>query len=314
MDLTKFLDPQMPEQETAPAYSKEEYAAMKKAEREALWQRADELADSVFQDSDSLRGFLDFIANCNHQRTANLLLLYSQNPAITQARSFDGWKRAGRSIRTGEEGYTAFVGQEYTREDGRRASGTNVGKMFDVLQTRGRPLPEPEQYGPDELVAAVVQNSPVGIQISDQLPENIQAQYVPAQRTIFVRNGMDAATTFCSIAREQAHACFARDHGYRRGAFAAQSYCATYVLARKYGLDTSGFNFDRVVSACEGVEPQEKRRFLSDVKAAAYTVSRQMEQNLRQQQTEIDGSEYDIAMPAAETMPKTKASKAQERS
>lgn len=316
MDLTNLLNEQAPVAEPTPQYSKEEYAAKKKAEREALWEQVDTLADGVFESGESLRGFLDFTAGCNHQRTANLLLLYGQNPAITQARTFDGWKRAGRSIRTGEEGYTAIVGQEYEREDGRRAAGYNIGKMFDISQTRGRPVPEPERYEPEELVAAVVQNSPVGIQISGKLPEKIQAQYVPAQRTIFVRNGMDAATTFCSIAREQAHASFAKDGGYRRGAFAAQSYCATYVLAKKYGLDVSGFSFDRVVDACAGLEPQEKRQFLSDVKVAAYTVSRQMEQNLRESQKELSGGEYDIAIPAsAEPAGKTKgkAAKAPER-
>ena len=54
----------------------------------------------------------------------------------------------------------------------------------------------------------MIENSPVPLVISDQLPQGVQAQYVPRQRTIFVRNGMDETATICAIAREQAHAGF----------------------------------------------------------------------------------------------------------
>ena len=43
----------------------------------------------------------------------------------------------------------------------------------------------------NELIAASIESSPVPIQSSDSLPDGIQAQYVPKNRTIYVRNGMD---------------------------------------------------------------------------------------------------------------------------
>ena len=93
----------------------------------------------------------------------------------------------------------------------------------------------------------MVEQSPVPLAISDQLPQGVQAQYVPKQHTIFVRNGMDETTTICAIAREQAHASFdSVGSGYYRQAYAAQAYCAAYVVAQKCGLDTSAFHFDKV--------------------------------------------------------------------
>ena len=41
--------------------SKEEYAAMKKQEREEVWAELDSKAQEVFQDGDSLKSFLNFI-------------------------------------------------------------------------------------------------------------------------------------------------------------------------------------------------------------------------------------------------------------
>ena len=82
MDLSKYLssgdEPAVEEKQ--PRMSKEEYAALKKQEREEVWAEIDAKAQDVFKDGDSLKGFLDFMAHCKPQKTPNLLLLYSQNP------------------------------------------------------------------------------------------------------------------------------------------------------------------------------------------------------------------------------------------
>lgn len=86
---------QQPQQET-PRLSKEEYAAMRKAEREELQARVDAQAQEVFRDDASMKGFLNFMAQCTPQSTRNLLILYEQDPTITHPRTFDKWKEAGR--------------------------------------------------------------------------------------------------------------------------------------------------------------------------------------------------------------------------
>ena len=154
--------------------------------------------------------------------------------------------------------------------------------MFDISQTRGRPLPQPLHHESEELIAAMIQSSPVGLQLSEQLPAQIQAQYVPAQRTIYLRNGMDAGVTFCCLGRELAHAEYARLPGYRRRDFAAQAYCAAYVLTQKYAVPAPPFQFDRITADLTGEAPQLQRQFLSDVKTTAYSVSRQLGRGLRE--------------------------------
>ena len=231
MDLNKYLNNAAPSE---PQYSKEEYAAMKKTEREAVWAQVDARMGEVLADAPALQEFLNFMSQSRNS-LPNQLLLSGQNADITDARTFQQWKDAGRHIRTGEEGYTAIVGQVY-ENNGRKASGYNIGKVFDITQTRGRPVPPPAEYQVDELVAAAIESSPVPIQISDSLPDGIQAQYVPKNRTIYVRNGMDAGTTLCAIVRECVQADFHKDYTYNRQAYAAPSYCAAYMVAHRYGL------------------------------------------------------------------------------
>lgn len=212
---------------------------MKQAERGDAWAKVDAQAQEVFKDDASMKGFLGFMAQCTPQSTRNLLILYNQNKEITHPGTFDKWKEAGRSIRSGEKGYIFFADQEYTKEDGTIANGYTITKAYDISQTRGpQPLP-PQKHLPEEIIAAMAEQSPVQLAISNQLPQGVQAQYVPKQHTIFVRNGMHETTTICAIAREQAHASFDTvGSGYYRQAYAAQSYCAVYVVAQRCGLDT----------------------------------------------------------------------------
>ena len=65
MYLTKLMNKnsqQVKPEPEQPEFSKEEYAAMKKAEREQLWERIDTLTADVLKDAESLHGFLDFAA------------------------------------------------------------------------------------------------------------------------------------------------------------------------------------------------------------------------------------------------------------
>ncbi|MFR7457521.1 MAG: ArdC family protein [Acutalibacteraceae bacterium] len=270
---------------------------MKQAEREEVWSRVNAQADSVFKDDESMKGFLNFMANCTPQSTRNLLILYEQNPEITHPRTFDKWKEAGRSIRSGEKGYTFFAEQEYEK-DGIKANGYTITKAYDISQTRGpQPLP-PQKHLPEEIIAAMVEQGPVQLAISDQLPQGVQAQYVPKQRTIFVRNGMDETATICAIAREQAHASFdAVGSGYYRQAYAAQAYCAAYVAAQKFGLDTSVFQFDKVCHSCAQLTPDDKRGFIGDVKRAAYSINRDVQRSFRDLEQAIQPDEFSVAAP-----------------
>ena len=310
--IGKKQEPQ-PQQEQ-PQLSKEEYAAMKQAEREEVWSRVNAQADSVFKDDESMKGFLNFMANCTPQSTRNLLILYEQNPEITHPRTFDKWKEAGRSIRSGEKGYTFFAEQEYEKDDGSKANGYTITKAYDISQTRGpQPLP-PQKHLPEEIIAAMVEQSPVQLAISDQLPQGVQAQYVPKQRTIFVRNGMDETATICAIAREQAHASFdAVGSGYYRQAYAAQAYCAAYVAAQKFGLGTSVFQFDKVCHSCAQLTPEEKRGFIGDVKRAAYSINRDVQRSFRDLEQAIQPDEFSVAAPKPAKASKVKAEKEPER-
>ena len=61
MDLTGMIQNPTEIQGDGQRMSKEEYAAMKKQEREDMWMQIDAQAQEVFRDGESLQKFLDFM-------------------------------------------------------------------------------------------------------------------------------------------------------------------------------------------------------------------------------------------------------------
>lgn len=157
----------------------------------------------------------------------------------------------------------------------------NAMKMFG----KGRPLEERPQRDIHTLLEAVLKNQNIRLQIADNLPDKIQAQYIPNQRTIYIRNGMSEITTFHAINRELACAALDQHDGnYARNRVNAQAFCATYILGKRYGVDVSGFDLEKVAGIQEHgqKDPQELRLFLNDVRTAAYGIRGHIERNLRE--------------------------------
>ncbi len=166
------------------------------------------------------------MVQCKPQKTANLLLLYSQNPEIRQVMTFDKMKADGHSLRAGVHGYRFLVTQEYEK-DGVTMQGTNIGRVYDISQIRMKQPEAPEPKDMDTLIGALLTDPDVPVRIADNLPENVQAQYIPRQRTIYVRNGMSETTTFHAINRELACAAMdAHDGSYARQKVSPKAYCA----------------------------------------------------------------------------------------
>ena len=285
MDLTGMIQNPVEDQNSEQKLSKEEYAALKKQEREETWMQIDGQAQSVFKDGVSLQKFLDFMTGqYNMPKVPNLLLLYSQNPEVKLVKSFDEWKHDRRSLRTGVHGYTYIIDTKYEK-DGEMRSGYAISKGYDITQTKGRPLEERPQRDIHTLLEAVLKNQNIRLQIADNLPDKIQAQYIPNQRTIYIRNGMSEITTFHAINRELACAALDQHDGnYARNRVNAQAFCATYILGKRYGVDVSGFDLEKVAGIQEHgqKDPQELRLFLNDVRTAAYGIRGHIERNLRE--------------------------------
>ena len=269
--------------------SKEDYAAKKQAEREDLFTLSDETALEVSGDSGRFQEFLDVQSKFSRYSAVNALLILAQNPEATRLGNFDYWKGQGGYIRTGETGIAILEPHSYTKEDGSPGTGYNVKKVFDVSQVDTRKMkaaPPAPNYTERQILGALISKYPTKIMGMDELPKGHRGEptdhlgaMTDLDGNILVRKGMEFSDTFRAVAYEMAGAEVATDPELsQEQEFSA--YAATYLLCKKYGADTQAFDFENVGSVFDGMDAQEVKAELSQIRDAADNISARMARQL----------------------------------
>jgi len=267
----------------APQLSSEEYAAKKKAEREEVFELSDQTAMEVSADGGKYQSFLDLQGRLDRYSAVNTLLVFAKNPEASRLGSFDYWKRQNCSVRPGQTAISILEPHEYAKEDGSPGTGYNVKKVFDISQVDTRKLrtAPPPSYTERQILGALISKYPMKIIGVDELPGDRGAM-TNEDGDILVRKGMEFSDTFRSVAYEMAGAELATDPELSpEQEFSA--YSATYLLCKKYGADTREFDFDKVSDVFDGMEAQEVKGELSQIRDAFENISGRMAQQLETQ-------------------------------
>ena len=262
--------------------SKEDYAAKKQAEREAVYELSDNAALEVAGNGDMFRQYLDVQSKFDRYSAVNALLIMAQMPEATRLGDFGHWKGQGGYVKSGESGISILEPREYTKEDGSPGTGYNVKKVFDVSQVDTRKIRNtpPPSYTERQILGALISKYPMKITGVDELPGDRGAM-TDHDGSILVRKGMGFSDSFRAVANEMAGAELATDPELST----EQEFCAysaTYLLCKKYGADTREFSFDNVGSVFDGMDAQEIRGELSLIRDAAGDISSRMAKALEQ--------------------------------
>ena len=96
--MTNNFTPKKSGAAARPQLSPEEYAAKKKAEKDAVYQMIDDTATEIVSDPDKFRAYLDTQARMDRYSAANALLIYKQQPQATQLKDFRDWQEDGVKV------------------------------------------------------------------------------------------------------------------------------------------------------------------------------------------------------------------------
>ena len=267
------------------AFNKEEWAASKQAERGELYEMMDAATTSVLSNGEDFRRYLDTLSKFDRYSAGNILLILTQMPEATQLRDFDGWKEKNVNIKKSEKGIRILEpGDEYTREDGSTGVSYNVKKVFDISQTTARREQQWERPDARQIIRALMQASPVTVNITEDLPSDVGAHYDSKNGVINIRRGMSAQDIIRTLSQEIAHAEMdGQDGKYDRSDAAFTAYCISYVVCKKEGFDVSRFSFDRMPESFAGMEPQAGRNELTRVRNVSSDILENMNAKLEQQ-------------------------------
>ena len=259
-----------------PKLSKEEYAEKKRAEKEAVYQMADEAVEEIVNDPEKFTAFLDTQSRMDRYSAVNALLIYN-------------WSKENVRVSKGAKSISILEPVEYTKKDGSTGVSYNVKKVFDVSQTNGRKTPAPTaNKDPKALITAMLDSSLVEVEACDELPyPNMAAFYNNDKQTLFVkRNTGDSVAVAQCVAQELGHAQLSiNSERYSRSEMGFPAVCIGYMLCKKYGVDTQNFAINRIPDSLKEMEPKGVRAELSKTRNAMSEVhSRISEVQYKQKQ------------------------------
>ena len=238
-------------------FNKEEWAAQKQEQRKAAYELIDTTCEKMMADGGAFQQYLDVQGHFDRYSVNNAILVSAQMPEATQLKDYGSWKQSRAYVDRDAQKITILEpGKEYEREDGSKAVGYNAKVVYDISQTSAKDRQQPQEAKTmRELVSAMIDASPVSFVPVDDL--ELPAFYDSAQQTIFIKTGLNEEQLFVSMAKEVSAAVFDFKHKESRDASEFKSFCVAYMVSSRYGVDTKGFNFDKLPKEFEGMETQE---------------------------------------------------------
>ena len=237
-------------------FDKAEWAAAKQAQRNEAYGLIDTTCEKMMTDGGTFRQYLDVQGRFDRYSVNNAILVSAQKPEATQLKEKSAWKQSRVYVNKDAQKIVILEpSKEYTRDDGSKAVGYNAKEVFDVSETSAKDRQQPQEAKTmRELVSAMIDASPVDFQPMAEL--EIPAYYDSSQQMIFVKTDLSDEQLFVSMAKEVSAAVFDFKHNESRDASEFKAYCVAYMVSSRYGVDTRGFNFDKLPKEFEGMDTQ----------------------------------------------------------
>lgn len=265
-------------QTTMEPYSKEDWIRQKN-ENKALAYEYLETATEELNNPDTVMAYLDIQSKFDRYSVSNALLVAYQYPEATRLCDSKTWQKNHVFINKGETGIIILEpGKEYTNDNGKTVIPYNAKKVFDISQTNARPRQQIKSK-PDVrvVVKAMIKTSPIPVEISGQLPEEVNAIYQPEAKKIFIKQGLDGDEIVRSLSKEIA---FARlDKGdFNRGNLEFKAQAMSFIITSRAGFEPKPITAlsDKFVS----LEAKKKRAELLQVRDHANTISNSIKKSL----------------------------------
>ena len=258
-------------QTTIEPYSKEDWIKQKNENRALAYEML-ETASEELNNPDSVMAYLDVQSRFDRYSVSNALLVAYQKPEATRLCDSKTWQKNHVFINKGETGIIILEpGKEYTREDGRTVTPYNAKKVFDISQTNAKPKPQRTKT-PDArvVVKAMIKTSPVPVEISNQLPDEVKAIYQPEAKKIFIRQGLDGEDIVRLLSKEIAFARLDKG-GFNRENLELSAQAISYIVTSRAGFEPAPIT--RISEQFLSLSAKEKRAEFSQIRDHANIIS-----------------------------------------
>lgn len=282
--MAEFDDIFEPNEETKPAFNKEEWVKRQQENRAQAYEILENATQEI-TNSDVFMSYLDVQSRFDRYSVSNALLVAYQMPEATRLCDSKTWKEQGVFIRKGESAIIILEpGKEFKRKDGSIGTNYNAKKVFDVSQTTAKQYHKRlKTYNERTLVRALVKQSPVPVEISDKVPEEAGSVYQPDNKRILIRKGMPGDEIFRCLSREVAHAKL--DKGdYSREKCKTVALGISFIACERFGINPYPI---KDAELFKGKDSKSIRKELSNIRTEANSITASIQKTLEAKNKDV---------------------------
>lgn len=268
-----------------PKSDSNQYSSKTHEQKRIMYELAEERAPIVFSTENELSSFLDLMSKFPNYTATNLLLLSAQNPQASILKTFDEWDKEGYNIKKFQKGIKLFQFEgKKTDKNGKPYNDFSIKNVFDIEQTDCDTKASPIPYDSKLLFTAMLKgtSTPIKPVEHEVLPSGYSAYFDEKQNTILIAKDLPFCVQFNTLCCELLLSEIkSRDRNYTRARYETDCICASYVISKKYGIDTSYFDLNNVcniINNKDGVDIRKTiERIRSNVNSAVSRINTHIE-------------------------------------
>lgn len=275
------------------AEMKQQRTESRRAEREQLSQMRDGALMAITTNPDLYARFLVLQADNIGLSAGNIALALSQMVEPTKIGTTDFWHKQGRYVMDEEMNKGAAV---FVPPRNQNFRGYLMGSYYDVSQTTGRPMKEPEPLaeGSDRMnaaFAALLDTAPVGFIENTGL--EVPVRYNERECILEINTEYSTGQVFAALATEIS---FARLHDrgmnrdYDRGAFQLNAESVGFMVCRRFGVDCPVPDASGVQQFYSYYSPDDRGKSLDFMRQTARNMGDTVERGIQPRQQEHTAS------------------------
>jgi hypothetical protein len=209
---------------------------------------------------DDWKALLNLAAKFHHYSANNCILISMQCPKATRVASYNKWQELGRYVKAGSKQISILAPSRIRVEDEdgferHILAGFKTVGVFDISQTEGLPLAEPEiatllegeaPAGMWDAIAAMVTKSGYTISFCDTSPSNGSSNY--ETKEVKISNTMSPGACAKTLVHELAHTMQSLEHRKEvsREVLEIEAESTAFLVCNAFGLQSAPYSIGYV--------------------------------------------------------------------
>lgn len=255
----------------------------------ALYKMIDNEINSACKDKQKLINYLNIQSNFYYS-VNNCFLVLAQNPNAIILKEYDDWiNKENINVLSNEK--PIIIIEPIESKNNGLSTEFKKKYLYDITQTNHIREIENKKYNDRDLLKAMLNCYNFGIMTRDNLVDDKNANLDFGDNILYIKKGVQAPKVFYAILEELVKIELKTDNSNEFEVF--QNKCCTYMLLRKYNIDTSNYDIGEIPYELGRLNLQDKKDIFKNIRVAMLEIDSKMDKYFNSISKEHRKQEYE---------------------